>query len=497
MPDWVERNRRRGTAPLMPEPLAGAGLPFAMVDAAGVATAVNESFAELIGSAEPGVSGERICDLFAESEIHAADFGRGLGAVLFGGQRRASFEVRFGPDRVLGLTLTPAGSLAGGPQALLLVDDVTERRRADEEQERLRKLLGTAASEWRATFDAIDVPIFILGADNRAERLNGSARALAGRDFPELLGRRLADLGDLPLWQEADALVDRARGEGRALEAEVRDAVAGRTWTLTASPGTPDLSTARPIILTIREMTRLVRLQESLRRSQTMAAMGTLVAGVAHEVRNPLFGISSVVDALELRLAGRDELARHLAHLRRELGRVEKLMAELLDFGRPVAPEPEPMALETVIDDAIAACVPRLEEAQVTIDWQGGEAPPVLLDRHRVCQALINLIENAAQHAPAGSRLELRLETVERDGRSWTKMALRDHGTGFREGDLPRIFEPFFSRRDGGTGLGLSIVRQIVEGHGGDVEAANATDGGAIVRLRFPVAASPPADPAG
>jgi signal transduction histidine kinase len=84
--------------------------------------------------------------------------------------------------------------------------------------------------------------------------------------------------------------------------------------------------------------------------------------------------------------------------------------------------------------------------------------------------------------------VELTTEVLGEGGRRWCQISVRDHGSGFPESDLPRVFEPFFSRRQGGTGLGLPIVVQIVEGHGGEVEAGNAPDGGALVRLRFPVA---------
>jgi signal transduction histidine kinase len=368
----------------------------------------------------------------------------------------------------------------------VLLDDTSERRRRDDEQEVLRDLLGAAASEWRATFDAIEMPIFIIGAGGRIERLNRAARALAGRPFGELLGHRLAEVGEGGLWQEGGRLVEQVRTDRQAASIELRDG--GRTWALAASPGTPDLSDKRPTILNVRELTSLVQLQESLRRSQTMAAMGSLVAGVAHEVRNPLFGISAVVDALERRFDHREELAVHLGYLRRELGRLEKLMAELLDFGRPVVPEPEPVLLRQVVDDALAACASQLDRSGVVVDLRSEAGNrPLHLDRRRVCQALVNLVENAIHHAPARSRLEIATETVERGGRCWSQVTVRDHGPGFQDGDLPRLFEPFFSRRHGGTGLGLPIAAKIVEGHDGEIELGNAAGGGAVARVSFPV----------
>ena len=476
----------------LPEALARSGLAFALVDEDGRLAAVNAAFAEVAGATPGAILGMPLDELLAGALVDPQE----LAATLAGRRRRTvvegPFRRRDGSAFWGSVTLTPGGSDARRPLALALLDDASERRRLDEEQRSLRDLLGAAASEWRATFDAIEMPILILGVGGRVERLNRAARDLAGQEFRDILGRRLGEIGDQALWREAEGLVEGVGREHQPATAQVQDEAAGRTWLLAASPGLPDLSKARPVILTVRELTGLVRLQESLRRSETMAAMGTLVAGVAHEVRNPLFGISAVIDALERRVDEREELSSHLGFLRREVRRLEKLMADLLDFGRPVVPEPEPMRLDRVVEDALLACSAQIEQATVTVEHRAAEAPPpVLLDRRRVTQALVNLVENALHHAPAGSRVEIVTEVVERAGHAWSQVTVRDHGPGFRESDLGRLFEPFFSRREGGTGLGLPIVLKIVEGHGGVVEADNAEDGGAVVRLRFPVHEQP------
>lgn len=471
----------------MPAPLAGAGLAFALVDDEGTMVAANAAFSALLAAnPDDKLVGRPLADLVAEDPLDLAE----LRDVVAGRRRRCGLEARLrrGDGSLFwgSVTLTPAGEIDGRRLALLLLDDTSERRRLDDEQRVLRDLLGAAASEWRATFDAIEMPIFIFGVGGRIERLNRAARVLAGRAYGELLGHRLADLGEGALWREADRLVERVRADRRPASVEVQDG--GRTWALAASPGTPDLSESRPTILNVRELTSLVQLQESLRRSQTMAAMGSLVAGVAHEVRNPLFGISAVVDALERRFDHREELAEHLGYLRRELGRLEKLMAELLDFARPVEPEAEPVLLGQVVNDALLACAAQLDRSGLVVELRSEAAPRALhLDRRRVCQALVNLVENAIHHAPARSRLEIATETVERGGRHWSQVTVRDHGCGFQDGDLPRLFEPFFSRRHGGTGLGLPIVAKIVEGHDGEIEIGNAAGGGAVARLSFPV----------
>jgi signal transduction histidine kinase len=100
---------------------------------------------------------------------------------------------------------------------------------------------------------------------------------------------------------------------------------------------------------------------------------------------------------------------------------------------------------------------------------------------------LTNLLTNAVQHAPDGSCVTVRANDLHLDGRSWLECVVADEGPGFAAGDLPHVFEPFYTRRRGGTGLGLALVHRIMEQHGGAVEAVNADGGGAVVRIRLPL----------
>jgi signal transduction histidine kinase len=109
----------------------------------------------------------------------------------------------------------------------------------------------------------------------------------------------------------------------------------------------------------------------------------------------------------------------------------------------------------------------------------------VLADRARVSQVLQNLIENAVHFSPQGGRVHVALVAAGGPEEEWVECAVGDSGPGFDPADLPRLFEPFFTRRRGGTGLGLSIVKRIVYDHGGEVSAENHPQGGAVVRVRF------------
>ncbi|MCP5319643.1 MAG: HAMP domain-containing protein [Pseudomonadales bacterium] len=239
------------------------------------------------------------------------------------------------------------------------------------------------------------------------------------------------------------------------------------------------------------------RLQDQLRRSATMAAMGQLVAGVAHEVRNPLFGISSTLDAMDANAETGRMNPRYREVLRREVLRLNKLMADLLEFGRapPAGCSVEPLgdALVEATRNGRAAA----QAAGVSIVNQARDDAPVVMNRDRLVQMLTNLIENALQHAPPGSEVAIttRLST-HADGRHWLELCVLDRGPGFTAQDLPRLFEPFFTRRRKGTGLGLAIVRRIVDEHHGNIHAANRPGGGASMTVLLPVAQSAPPSPA-
>jgi signal transduction histidine kinase len=233
------------------------------------------------------------------------------------------------------------------------------------------------------------------------------------------------------------------------------------------------------------------RLQASLGRSERMAVMGSLVAGVAHEVRNPLFGMSSTLDAFEARFGARQEFQPYLRMLRGELNRLSELMRELLEYGRPTSVDLSPDRIDGVIAEAIHACEPLAKRTNVEIVNHIRQAfPPVLMDRRRLLQALQNLFENALQHSSSGGIVEVAAQTVRDENAVWIDCVIRDSGPGFPPDDLQRIFEPFFTRRRGGTGLGLSIVQRIVEEHHGAISAGNRPEGGGVMAMRLPLAES-------
>lgn len=227
-------------------------------------------------------------------------------------------------------------------------------------------------------------------------------------------------------------------------------------------------------------------LQAALRRSEAMFAMGSLVAGVAHETRNPLFAISSTLDAMDARFSISEGYQRYTRVLHEAVDRLAKLMNELLDYGKPTISEFLPGAIKEIIAEAVNACAPLASQRRIkVINAVQTELAPISMDRARLVQVFQNLLENAIRLSPSGEAITLEATELHDAGQAWIACTVKDHGPGFREEDLASIFNPFFTRRRGGTGLGLAIVKRIVEEHGGDITAGNRPEGGAIMTVRL------------
>jgi signal transduction histidine kinase len=389
-----------------------------------------------------------------------------------------------------------AAVLYGRRLARQMDEDVRERARyiealsearANLEQrvlERTEALRGSeaelrrAASEWQQTFAAIESPVLLVDLEGRIVRANRAASEQAGRS--DLAERSLDSLGAAEPWLTAARLVARVAEARSSAPAEVRDAASRRTWDMAANLVTHHASGAGDrAIVVARDITRMVELQETVRREERMAAMGSLVAGVAHEVRNPLFGISGTLETLSARLGPNESLAKYFAMLKRDVARLRALMQDLLDYGKPARLALAPSFLGAIVAEAVRSCEPLAEGLRVEARVAAG-LPAVCVDRARMVQVFENLVRNALQHSPAGGRVII--EAGQQDAESvWC--SVRDFGPGFRAQDLPRLFEPFFTKREDGTGLGLSIAQRIVEQHGGRMEAENHPEGGAVVRM--------------
>jgi PAS domain S-box-containing protein len=367
-----------------------------------------------------------------------------------------------------------------GRTAILSVHrDVTERVA-------LLRNIEASGAEWQQTVDVIDAAIVLLDPQQRVLRANRRAGELVGESRQPIEGSFLAALGHAQPWRRASELAASVLHGRSSSSSQITD-IDGTTWDVSATV-LQRLEGGGNVVVVARDITGIVDLEASLRDNETMAEMGRLLGGVAHEVRNPLFSISATADAIEAHLTGDDPvMSQHLASFRHEIDRVNSLMGDLLDYGRPPSLVVDVGHLSEVAFLAVRRVQGQAAERGVRIVNEiGAGGGRVLMDRDRLCGAFENVLKNAISHSPAGGSVLLRGADTEGEHGLWVSFSVEDRGSGFHHEDIPHLFKAFFTRRAGGIGLGLAIVKRVIDYHGGRVIARNHAEGGASMTVLLP-----------
>lgn len=237
------------------------------------------------------------------------------------------------------------------------------------------------------------------------------------------------------------------------------------------------------VTVTIRDETEKERMREEMTRMDRFASLGRLSAGIAHEIRNPLTGITLLLDDLHDRSNFDPESRDMLEKALKEIERVEKLINALLSYASPPRSEFSKGDIGMVIEDTLLFFRKACEKAGVTLTSKIGRFPVFTFDQDKIRQMLLNLLRNALIATKAGGIITVAAEYAE----GTANLIISDSGQGIPAADIDHIFEPFFTRSRGGTGLGLSITQRIVEEHHGTITAASVEGDGTVFTIRLPL----------
>jgi two-component system sensor histidine kinase AtoS len=239
-------------------------------------------------------------------------------------------------------------------------------------------------------------------------------------------------------------------------------------------------------VVTFDDVSEVKALTDQLIRADRLAAMGELTAGVAHEVRNPLGIIRASVQLVEDAHGEQHRIAEATRIIKQEIDRLDRVIKALLDFGRPSAPTLRPTNVEDVVTDVVLFTRRFAGQSRVEIETEyAAGLPLVSADADQLKQVLVNLVSNAVQAMEGtGGTITVRVW----DDDAFVFLSIADTGPGIPPDDLQRVFDPFYSTREGGTGLGLTIVHRIIDQHGGRIEVESELGQGTRFTVALPAA---------
>ncbi len=344
--------------------------------------------------------------------------------------------------------------------------------------------------------------IVTVDLEGRVVSLNPAAELMTGFFGGEVTGRyctevfaHTTELGEALM----ETLTTRTAMPGRALTLRRRN---GRSLPveLSTSPLKGVEGKDLGVIAVLRDLTVVRELERRLRRSDRLAALGGMAAGLAHEIKNPLTSLLTFSRHLARKFDDPSFRQKFLSVVPRELERINSIVEGLLELARPTRLQFQPLRVPALVERVLELYGNQIDQAAVRVTREyARDLPAVWGDQEALYQALVNLVTNALDAMAQGGHLTVRAGWSEageyllpgRAARRRLKIEVEDTGTGIATADSDRVFTPFFTTKESGTGLGLALTHKIVEDHGGSIDFRPASGGGTVFRIILPLTPDP------
>lgn len=238
----------------------------------------------------------------------------------------------------------------------------------------------------------------------------------------------------------------------------------------------------KTFLVILEDLTQMRKLEFAVRQSEKMAAVGQLAAGIAHEIRNPLAGISGSVELLSQQFSSEDDKKLGKIILK-EIGRLNNLISEFLDFSKPEKPPVDSVEMSSLVKEVLQSAK-FSANASIKVEESLAAGAMILGHRDKLKQALLNIVINAFQAMDQRPNPTLKVSTFDKDDMVFVR--IEDNGCGMKPETRKRMFEPFLTTKPKGTGLGLAITHKILEAHFAQIDVQSEEGKGTIFTLAFP-----------
>ena len=412
-----------------------------------------------------------------------------LSAILYGGFADLEFYqilnlsgvIRANPAREYFFTV--GANIAAYFAVAILSSSLSEQLRTTQaELEKKQGDLTSLLAFHKKIVESIGSGVLTMDASGRILSLNHSGEETLGRKTSEIFNKNLGNVFPA-LAREIEA-----RDQEKATRPEVSlpkpdGSMIYLGFSLSALKGEAGENLGK--ILIFQDITRIKEMEKEIRRSEKLAAIGTLAAGIAHEIRNPLGAISGPLQLLLERQEFPDEERRLMRIIVRETERLNRLVTDFLRFARPEKPLFSLLDPIQILDECVDFTVRGRDfPPGIKIEKHYETSRPISADPNQLRQLFLNLLINAGEAMPSGGTLKVWTRNGAARGRM--EIGLSDTGMGMNEETQARLFEPFFTTKEKGVGLGLAIVHRIVELHRGRVQVESQPGSGTVFILSFP-----------
>ncbi len=318
--------------------------------------------------------------------------------------------------------------------------------------------------------------LLVTDLAGKVRMINNSGAEILGCDREAIIGKNIT----LVYPEAAGMLVVKARIIGDEVEILTPKGavpVGFNNNHLVSRDGNPE-----GFIVVFRDLSEIKKLQDDLREKERFAAVGKVAAGVAHEIRNPLFGITSVAQIIARETSDDNPIRPLVQAMLSETTRLNRLVEDMLLYNRTVKLHRQPVDICSLIENVLEFHFAAIWEKGIDVASECPGLEMAMLDLNQIRQVFLNLLVNAIDASRPGGKINISARISD----STIKITISDRGAGIPEADLPKVFDLFFTTKEKGTGIGLAICRKIIEDHGGTIAVKSILGRGTSVSINLP-----------